>query len=82
MAIAALFEGISQIFSATKDAKDLQPPALPPLPDPDKAKDDANKKLSNQRQALLLAGGQTDYTGGSGILKDKDVDKVALLGGG
>lgn len=63
------------------NAFDSKKPASADLPDPNKAKTDAASTVANQRQILLASGGQTDYTGGLGILTGSDVSKTSLLGG-
>lgn len=72
--------GISQLISGFGSAPQGGPdPAA--LPNQDKAKMDAGNTVANQRQILLASGGQTDYTGGTGVLTGSDVSKTTLLGG-
>lgn len=70
--IAEAVQGMSKSPSA---------PAQAALPDSGTATDKANSKTSNTRQLLLASGGQTDYTGGLGVLTGSDVSKSTLVGG-
>lgn len=71
--------GIAEMIQGFSNSPDK--PASADLPDPNKAKADAGNTVANQRQILLASGGQTDYTGGLGILTGSDVSKTSLLGG-
>lgn len=51
------------------------------LPNTVTAEKNAQATVANQRQILLAAGGQTDYTGGFGVLTGTDVSKSTLVGG-
>lgn len=76
-AVAGL--GITEIAQGMTKAP--KAPDQPALPDQSKADASAANTVANQRQVLLSAGGQTDYTGGTGILTGSDVTKTTLLGG-
>ncbi len=68
-------------FLGVNKKNDANKPAAITLPDPSSAKDEAAATLKRQRQILLATGGQTDYTGGSGMLIGTDIGKTTLLGG-
>jgi hypothetical protein len=70
--LADLFGGGSSKVSA---------PASATLPSASTANTTAAATVANQRAALLYAGGQTDYTGGLGVLTGSDVSKTSLIGG-
>lgn len=80
IAAAAIGFGASAIlggaFGGAPDA-----PNIPALPNADKAKTDAGEAQKQQRRTALASGGLTDQTGGSGIILDKDVKNVSLVGG-
>lgn len=71
--------GIAEVASGMNKSADNKPNA-PAAPDPTKAQADATSTVNNQRQILLAAGGQTDYTGGLGVLTGSDVSKSSLVG--
>lgn len=79
LAGAGIGAGAAQLFSGSQDSPNMPNP--PALPDPNQASQDAAKKITNQREILLRSGGQTDYTGGTGVLTGTDVSKTTLLGG-
>lgn len=72
--------GTYELMNGMNDAPEL--PASQPNPDPTKAKEQGQATVNNQRRALLAAGGQTDYTGGTGSLNNSDVARTTLLVGG
>lgn len=71
--------GIAEMIQGFGNAPDK--PDAPPSPDANKAKIDASNTVANQRQILLASGGQTDFTGGLGVLTGADVSKTTLVGG-
>lgn len=50
------------------------------LPNQADASAKAAATIADQRAALLASGGQTDYTGGLGILTGSDISKNSLTG--
>lgn len=71
--------GIAEAVSGV--SKSPSGPDKAALPDTGAAEKSAAATVANQRQTLLAAGGQTDYTGGLGVLTGADVSKSTLLGG-
>ncbi len=71
--------GIGEIVSGT--SKSPSAPEQAALPDKNKADKAGATTIGNQRQLLLAAGGQTDYTEGLGFLAGSDVAKQSLVGG-
>ena len=55
-------------------------PDLPNLPSLDSSKETALSAQTRQRQAALAAGGNTNITGGTGIILGSDVSSVSLVG--
>lgn len=80
LAIAGAGAGVGSIISGMGSTP--KAPDQAALPDPNKAAVDAQATQANQRRILLTSGGQTDYTGGTGVLTGSDVSKTTLLGGG
>lgn len=78
IAAVVLGLGAGELISGLQDSPDN--PSQGTLPDPNKAKADAQATQANQRKILLTSGGQTDYTGGTGVLTGSDVSKTTLLG--
>lgn len=72
--------GIAEVVGGFGDSPS-KPPDQPALPNQNAADKTAANTVADQRRALLATGGQTDYTGGSAVLTDKDVSKNVLLGG-
>lgn len=66
-------------------SKDLAPKSpdstAPALPSESAASQAASTSVSSNRAALLASGGQTDETGGLGLLTGSDVATTALIGG-
>lgn len=71
--------GASEVISGM--TKTPSGPDKAALPDPTKASASASNTVANQRATLLAAGGQTDFTGGLGVLTGSDVSKTSLVGG-
>ena len=69
-----LAEGVNALTHTPKQ------PGLPSAPDMGVAQDTATNAQTQQRQASLAAGGQTNVTGGSGIILGSDVNSVTLVG--
>ena len=69
-------EGVNALTSSGKNKM----PGLPAAPSIDSAGATALDAQTQQRQAALLAGGQTNITGGSGIVLGSDVNAVTLVG--
>ena len=55
-------------------------PGLPAIPSMDTASSTALDAQTQQRQSALRAGGQTNITGGSGIIIGSDVSSLTLVG--
>lgn len=75
---AAVGFGVSEIAQGASKAP--KSPDQPTLPNTETAQKDAATTTNNQRHTLLAAGGQTDYTGGLGVLTGSDVSKSTLIG--
>lgn len=73
--------GIAEGINALSFGSKNKGPEQVALPDENKAKADASATVADQRRTLLASGGQTDYTGGTGILTGSDTTKTTLLGG-
>ena len=74
---AALTEGVMAMTSSPKSPSQT----APATPDQSKANTNAASTVADQRAAMLASGGQTDYTGGLGVLTGSDVSKSGLIGG-
>lgn len=70
--------GVAEMIGASSDQPSM--PGLPAPPDPNAAKNAAMDQSKAQRRLLLASGGQTDYTGGAGVLGTGDINKTTLLG--
>lgn len=71
---AGIAEGINALSSSPKQ------PSMPAAPSLEDASANANKAQTQQRQAALVSGGQTNITGGSGIVLGSDVQSLTLVG--
>ena len=71
--------GIEEVVQGM--SKSPSQPAQAALPNSTIAQTNANTTVANQRATLLAAGGQTDVTGGLGVLTGSDVSKTTLVGG-
>lgn len=71
--------GIGEVIQGI--SKSPKQPDQPALPNQTTADNTAASTVANQRQTLLAAGGQTDYTDGLGVLTGSDVSKSTLVGG-
>lgn len=71
--------GVAETISGMSKAPSQ--PTQPTLPNSQTADNNSQATVANQRQILLAAGGQTDYTGGLGVLTGSDVSKSTLVGG-
>lgn len=79
LALGAGLFGASELVKGLGDTP--KAPKAADLPNKDDANKDAAATIADQRKALLLSGGQTDYTGGLGALTGSDVSKTTLIGG-
>ena len=73
IAAAAITEGAIGISEAGK-AK----PEMAALPNKNLSQSAAQEQQDASRRAILASGGQTDLTGGSGILLGNDIKSVSL----
>lgn len=71
--------GIANVVSALMNQPEK--PEQGQLPTAADAKKIATTDQANQRRLLLAGGGNTDVTGGTGVLTGADVTKSTLLGG-
>jgi hypothetical protein len=72
-----LINDITKAFSPVKSPASTAPTA----PSQAAANTSAAATVSDSRAAMLNAGGQTDMTGGLGILTGSDVKSSSLIGG-
>jgi hypothetical protein len=72
----AIGEGINALTHSPKNPSDT----APTLPTEISASNTAQQAQTQQRQAALAAGGNTNVTGGSGIILGQDVNSVTLVG--
>lgn len=77
LAGAGIAEGISALTSHSKSPSSTSPT----LPDQGTANKTAAATVADQRAAMLYSGGQTDMTGGLGVLTGEDISKTGLIGG-
>lgn len=73
---AGIAEGINALETSGKNKQ----PALPAVPSLDSAATTAQGAQTTARQAALAGGGQTNITGGSGIILGSDVSSLTLVG--
>lgn len=76
LAVSGIASEVVSLFNQPKA------PGLPPVPslsDSEKAAKDAQ---TQQRRAVLAAGGMTNVSGGTGIILGSDVSSVSLVGSG
>lgn len=71
--------GAAELFQGFDKSPDQ--PNQPALPNQVDANKTGAANIASQRENLLRAGGQTDNTGGLGILTGSDVSKTTLVGG-
>lgn len=71
---------LGDLFGGGKHGGVPSAPLPPPSPSATNATNAANATVADQRAALLYAGGQTDYTGGLGILTGSDISSKSLIG--
>ncbi len=57
-----------------------KPPAALPAPKPEDATAKAAAVVADQRAAMLASGGQTDFTGGLGLLVGSDINSKSGMG--
>lgn len=76
-------QGLSPLHAITEALKPPASPAstAPPVPNQSAASAAASTSVNTSRAALLASGGQTDETGGLGILTGSDVANTSLIGG-
>lgn len=74
---------LGPIFNDITKSSSPKSPAdtAPALPSVSTASNTASTTVNNSRAALLASGGQTDETGGLGILTGSDVATSSLIGG-
>lgn len=73
---AGVGEGISALSGSGKSSV----PGLPAIPSMASASDTSQEAQKQQRRSALIAGSQTNITGGSGIVLGSDVNSVTLVG--
>ena len=74
----AVGAGSAEIITALSNKPDQ--PSLPTSPDMNSADKYAQDAQNNQRQIAIRAGGNTNITGGSGIILGSDISSVSLVG--
>lgn len=84
--VVAAIIGATAAFGATELVEGLSKgskasPEQAALPNQAAADQAGSTTVQNQRQLLLAAGGQTDYTDGLGSLTGADVSSKSLVGG-
>ena len=72
-----LAEGVSALTSSPKSPSQT----APTTPSQSTANTTAAATVADQRATLLASGGQTDLTGGLGVLVGSDVKSSSLIGG-
>lgn len=73
---AAVGFGAAELLNSSNPKQ----PGTPTTPSQNTAAQTATQAQTQQRQAALAAGGQTNVTGGSGIVLGSDVNSVTLVG--
>jgi|GEM_PF-5157362 hypothetical protein len=71
--------GASEVMGGMGNKK-AKGPSQATLPSQANANTDASATVADQRAAMLYAGGQTDMTGGLGVLTGSDTSKSTLVG--
>jgi hypothetical protein len=69
--------GAESLLNKPKSPSDT----APDVPNTSNASAAASNTVTSNRAALLASGGQTDETGGLGILNGSDVATTSLIGG-
>jgi hypothetical protein len=75
---AGLAESVNAMTSSKAKSPSSTAPTTPTTADASTA---ASNTVASNRQAALLSGGNTDLTGGMGVLTGSDVSKTGLIGG-
>lgn len=79
--IATAFTAVKVIESFSKATAPPAPPPAPVLPTPEDSQATAAEDVIKKRRQSLLAGGETNITGGMGaILQPQEVQTKSLLG--
>jgi hypothetical protein len=76
--VVAAVAGITESIIASTDKP--KSPSSPAAPSTSTAAEAAKSAQLENRKTFLAAGGQTDFTGGLGILTGSDVGKSTLVG--
>ena len=71
---------LGDLFGGGKSSSSPSAPAAPPSPSSTTAGQAGAATVADQRAAMLLAGGSTDYTGGLGVLLGSDVSTAKTEG--
>jgi len=75
---AIIGAGLAEMTSSKAKSPSSTAPTTPTTADASTA---ASNTVASNRQAALLSGGNTDLTGGMGVLTGSDVSKTGLIGG-
>ena len=80
IAIMAILAGAATGLELNAMTSTPKAPSLPTTPNMDTAKNTAQDQQSAQRRAALASGGNTNVTGGMGIVLGSDISSVSLVG--